>query len=109
MAVMHGDSTSPETSNTRDGLATSLTTRPWSTQRMWFPRVFLRKLVGHVQGIAFHLERNEGDPSDKLSVLCSVSHFPRGWGAILVNNNMNVVDPEISIYSEMTSIGPAHG
>ncbi|MEM7096590.1 MAG: hypothetical protein AAF567_26560 [Actinomycetota bacterium] len=81
------------------------TDRVWfTTQRMWFAEVFLRKLVGHVQGIAFQI-RPPDDLSDthKVALFASVSDFPPGWGALLINDNHHLIEPNAHPYSQMHS------
>lgn len=70
--------------------------------RMWFPDVAVRQLAGHVQGIAVHQaatarHRDRPDigsdhPSHPLlTFYASVSDFPRGWGALLINDNHSLL------------------
>ncbi len=70
--------------------------------RMWFPDVAVRQLAGHVQGIAVHqaaTARDRGRPDvgaehpshPLLTFYASVSDFPRGWGALLINDNHSLL------------------
>ncbi len=51
-------------------------------ERMWFPTLKVRQLTGHVQGVAVHLRQG------RFTVFTSVSDFPRGWGGLLINDNL---------------------
>lgn len=67
----------------------------WTTQRIWFPEVFLRKLIGHAQGIAIRVRPRPGSPVNDVTAFCSVSNFPAGWGAVLINTNHSVAEPDV--------------
>jgi len=54
---------------------------PFRRNRIWFPAVKLPRFVGHAQGISGHVG------PDGVTLYASVSNFPRGWGALLINSD----------------------
>ena len=56
--------------------------------QLWFPHVDLPRIMGHAQGIGLLT----GDDCSALYV--SVSDFPKGWGAMLINTNRHHLDPD---------------
>lgn len=65
---------------------------PLTLYRMWFSKVKARWWTGHVQGIAAHHEPGDGDRPGDTTIFASVSDFPRGWGAGLINDNRPYAD-----------------
>lgn len=56
--------------------------------RMWFSEVKARWWTGHVQGVAAHHD------GVSTTLYASLSDFPRGWGAALINDNRQYADGE---------------
>lgn len=73
------------------------------THRMAFPRVEARRTNGHLQGIAAHFDCDEND-ARRATLFASVSEFPVGWSACLIEQGVAGGGEDVALETEMLAI-----